>query len=180
MKGEKSVEDSKREKVLFSRENISTRVKELGAIISNDYKDKDLLVVSLLRGSFIFTSDLVREISIPVEVDFMTTASYGHDEISSGNVEIIHDIRTKVEGRDVLIVDDIIDSGYTLKKVKEALETKNPNSVKICVMLDKPSRRKVDLDPDYVGHSIPDVFIVGYGLNYGDHYRNIPYIFTFD
>ncbi len=174
------MKDGKREKILFSREDIATRVKKLGEIISNDYKDKDLLVVSLLRGSFIFTSDVVRDLSIPVEVDFMTTASYGHDEISSGNVEIIHDLRTKVEGREVLIVDDIMDSGHTLNKVKKKLEEKNPNSIKICVMLDKPSRRQVDLNPDYVGFSIPDVFIVGYGLNYGDHYRNIPYIFTFD
>ncbi|WP_353092930.1 hypoxanthine phosphoribosyltransferase [Tissierella praeacuta] len=175
-----SLDGSKRERTLYSREDISTRVKELGEIISKEYKDKDLLIISLLRGSFIFASDLVRELSIPVEIDFMTTASYGHDEVSSGKVEIVHDIRTEVEGKDILIVDDIIDSGYTLNKVKEILSSKNPNSVKICVMLDKPSRRKIDIDPDFVGFSIPDVFIVGYGLNYGDHYRNIPYIFTFD
>lgn len=175
-----SLESSKKERTLYSREDISTRVRELGKIISEEYEGKKLLVVSLLRGSFIFTSDLVREISIPVEIDFMTTASYGHDEISSGNVEIVHDIRTKVDGKEILIVDDIMDSGYTLKKVKDLLESKNPNSVKICVMLDKPSRRKVDLEPNFVGFSIPDVFIVGYGLNYGDYYRNIPYIFTFD
>ena len=174
------MEGSKREKTLYSREKIGTRVKELGEIITKEYKNKNLLVISLLRGSFIFTADLVRELSIPAEIDFMTTASYGHDEVSSGNVEIVHDIRAEVEGKDILIVDDIIDSGYTLKKVKEVLSQKNPNSIKICVMLDKPSRRKVDLDPDYVGFSIPDVFIVGYGLNYGDYYRNIPYIFTFD
>ncbi len=175
-----SLESSKKERTLYSREDINTRVKELGEIISEQYKGKNLLVVSLLRGSFIFASDLVREISIPVEIDFMTTASYGHDEISSGNVEIVHDIRTPVDGKEILIVDDIMDSGYTLKKVRDLLESKNPNSVKICVMLDKPSRRKVDIQPDYVGFSIPDVFIVGYGLNYGDYYRNIPYIFTFD
>lgn len=174
------METNKRKRILYSREDINTRVKALGEIISNNYKDKNLLVISLLRGSFVFASDLVREISIPAEVDFMTTESYGHDEVSSGNVEIVHDIRTKVEGKDILIVDDIIDSGYTLNKVKEVLQSKNPNSVKICVMLDKPSRRQVDLNPDYVGYTIPDVFIVGYGLNYGDHYRNIPYIFTFD
>ncbi len=171
---------SGKEKALYTREDIDIRVKELGKVITEEYKDKNLLVVSLLRGSFIFTADLVREVSIPVEVDFMTTASYGHDEISSGNVEIVHDIRTDVSDKDILIVDDIIDSGFTLKKVKEKLQEKNPNSIKICVMLDKPSRRKVDLDPDYVGFSIPDIFIVGYGLNYGDYYRNIPYIFTFD
>ena len=175
-----SLESSKKERTLYSREDINTRVRELGKVISEEYKGKKLLVVSLLRGSFIFTSDLVREISIPVEIDFMTTASYGHDEISSGNVEIVHDVRTKVDGKEILIVDDIMDSGYTLKKVKDLLESKNPNSVKICVMLDKPSRRKVDLEPNFVGFSIPDVFIVGYGLNYGDYYRNIPYIFTFD
>jgi hypoxanthine phosphoribosyltransferase len=180
MKGESSLEENKRERTLYSREDISTRVKELGDIISKEYKDKNLLVISLLRGSFIFTSDLVRELSIPVEVDFMTTASYGHGETSSGNVEIVHDIRTSVEGKDILIVDDIMDSGYTLGKVKEGLNLKKPNSIKICVMLDKPSRRKIDISPDFVGFSIDDVFIVGYGLNYGDYYRNIPYIFTFE
>ncbi|NLV88704.1 MAG: hypoxanthine phosphoribosyltransferase [Tissierellia bacterium] len=180
MKGEKNLDFSKRKRILYSREDISTRIKELGQIISESYKGKDLLVVSLLRGSFIFTADLVRELSIPVEVDFMTTASYGHDEVSSGIVDIVHDIRAVAEGKDILIVDDIMDSGYTLKKVKEVLSQKNPNSIKICVMLDKPSRRKVDIEPDFVGFTIPDVFIVGYGLNYGDYYRNIPYIFTFD
>lgn len=170
----------KKERTLFSREEIYSKVKELGAIISEDYKDKDLVVISLLRGSFIFTADLVRELSIPVNVDFITTASYGHEETSTGNVDIVHDLRTDVKGKDVLIVDDIIDSGFTLQKVAEHLKRKDINSLKICVMLDKPTRRKVDLEPDYVGFSIPDVFIVGYGLNYGDHYRNIPYIFTFD
>lgn len=179
-KGRINLEANKREKVLYSREDIDLRVKELGTIISKDYKDKDLLVISLLRGSFVFAADLIREISVPVEIDFMTTASYGHGEVSTGNVEIITDVRTEVEGKDVLIVDDIADSGYTLKKVKDLLRLKNPNSIKICVMLDKPSRRRVDLDPDFVGFSIEDVFIVGYGLNYGDHYRNIPYIFTFE
>lgn len=172
--------NQKIERVLFNRDDISNRVKELGIKISNDYKDKDLVVISLLRGSFIFASDLVRELSIPVNVDFITTASYGHEEISTGNVDIVHDLRTDIKGKDVLIVDDIIDSGYTLKKVVEHLNARELNSIKICVMLDKPTRRKVDLDPDYVGFSIPDVFIVGYGLNYGDYYRNIPYIFTFE
>lgn len=172
--------ENKKEKTLYSREEIQSRVEELGKEISRAYRGKNLLVVSLLRGSFVFTADLVREMNIPVEVDFMTTASYGHGEISTGDVEIVHDIRTGVDGKDILIVDDIIDSGFTLKKVKEFLETKNPNSVEVCVMLDKPSRRKVDISAKYVGFEIPDVFIVGYGLNYGDHYRNIPYIFTFE
>lgn len=170
----------KRERTLFSREEIDQRVKELGAVISKEYKDKDLVVISLLRGSFIFTADLVRELSIPVNVDFITTASYGHEEVTTGNVDIVHDLRTDVKGKDILIVDDIMDSGYTLGKVKEILNLKQPNSIKICVMLDKPSRRKIDISPDFVGFSIDDVFIVGYGLNYGDYYRNIPYIFTFE
>ena len=139
-----------------------------------------MVAISLLRGSFIFASDLVRNISIPVEIDFLTTSSYGDQEETSGNVEIVTDIRSDIEGRDVLIIDDIMDSGYTMQYVIEHLKKKNPSSIKTAVMLDKPSRRKVDLKPDYIGFSIPDVFIVGYGLNYGDYYRNIPYIFTFD
>lgn len=174
------MEGNKREKTLFSREDIQTRVQELGKEITEIYNDKELVVISLLRGSFIFAADLVREISLPVEVDFMTTSSYGNDEISSGIVNIVHDIRADVKGKDVLIVDDIMDSGHTLKRVIEHIKLKDPNSVKVCVMLDKPSRRQVELSPDFTGFSIPDVFIVGYGLNYGDYYRNIPYIFTFE
>jgi len=174
------LEKDKREKTLFTRDEINERVRELGEEVSQVYKDKELVVISLLRGSFIFTADLVRELSVPVEIDFMTTSSYGHSEVSSGNVDIINDIRASIKGKDVLIVDDIMDSGFTLKNVIEHLESKEPNSIKICVMLDKPSRRKVDLEPNFVGFSIPDVFIVGYGLNYGDYYRNIPYIFTFE
>lgn len=174
------MEVNKRERILFSREEICERVRALGKEISESYKDKDLVVISLLRGSFIFTSDLVRELTIPVEIDFMTTASYGDEEVSSGIVEIVYDLRTKIEGKDVLIVDDIADSGWTLKNVIAHLEDKKPNSIGVCVMLDKPSRRKVEMIPQYVGFTIPDVFIVGYGLNYGNYYRNIPYIFTFD
>lgn len=180
MKGENNLEGNKREKVLFSREEITSRVQELGLELTKEYSDRELVIVSLLRGSFIFAADLVREIDTKVEVDFITTASYGDEEISSGIVNIVHDLRSNIEGKDVVIVDDIIDSGFTLKKVKEHLQAKNPNSIKICVMLDKPSRRQVNLSPDFVGFSIPDVFIVGYGLNYGSHYRNIPYIFTFE
>lgn len=174
------MEVNKRERVLFDRHEISERVKELGREISDAYKDKDLVVISLLRGSFIFSSDLVREISIPVEIDFLTTASYGNEEVSSGVVDIVYDLRANIEGKDVLIVDDIADSGWTLKRVIEHLEKKNPKSIQICVMLDKPSRRQVELKPNFIGFTIPDVFIVGYGLNYGNYYRNIPYIFTFD
>ena len=174
------MDSNKKKKILYNREEISQRVKELGVEISNDYKDGEIVAISLLRGSFIFAADLVREISIPVNVDFMTTSSYGHGESSSGIVEIITDVRTDIKGKDVLIVDDIIDSGHTMKKVVEFINMKGPKSVKTCCMLDKPSRREADIAPDYVGFTIPDVFIVGYGLNYGDFYRNIPYIFTFD
>lgn len=174
------MESNKKEKVLFSREEIFQRVKELGEEISNDYEGGEIIAISLLRGSFIFAADLVREISIPVNVDFMTTSSYGHRESSSGIVEIITDVRTDIKGKKVLIIDDIIDSGHTMKKVVEFINMKEPKSIRTCCMLDKPSRREADIIPDYVGFTIPDVFIVGYGLNYGDFYRNIPYIFTFD
>lgn len=172
--------ENKREKTLFSREEIDSKVKELGRELKTYYEGKDLVVISLLRGSFIFAADLIREVDMHLEVDFVTTSSYGYSETTTGVVDIVHDLRTDIEGKDVLIVDDIIDTGYTLLKVIEHLKTKNPKSVKTCVMLDKPSRRKVDLAPDFCGFSIPDVFIVGYGLNYGVHYRNIPYIFTFE
>lgn len=167
-------------KILFSSDEIAKRVKELGVCISKDYEGEDIVVISLLRGSFIFAADLVREINIPVNVDFMTTSSYGHDEVSSGIVEIINDVRISIKDKSILIVDDIIDSGHTMKKVVEFIHMKEPKSIKVCCMLDKPSRRQADIYPDYVGFTIPDVFIVGYGLNYGDYYRNIPYIFTFD
>lgn len=170
----------KEPKILFNSEEINKRVKELGEEISKDYEGNDIVVISLLRGSFIFAADLVRKIDIPVNIDFMTTSSYGHGEVSSGIVEIINDVRTNIKGKNVLIVDDIIDSGHTMKKVVEFINMKEPKSIKICVMLDKPSRRQADIYPDYVGFTIPDVFIVGYGLNYGDYYRNIPHIFTFD
>lgn len=169
----------KKEKILFSADEIRKRVRELGQEINRDYKGKKLVIVSLLRGSFIFTADLVREINVPTQIEFMTTASYGHGEESSGRVNIISDIKDDIEGRDVLVVDDIMDTGLTMEKIIEHLKSKNPSSIKSCVMLDKPERRKTELTPDYVGFTIPDLFIVGYGLNYGDYYRNIPYIFSF-
>ncbi|WIF94247.1 hypoxanthine phosphoribosyltransferase [Caminicella sporogenes] len=171
--------ENKKKEVLLSREDIQKKVEELGKEISNDYKEKNLLVVSLLKGSFIFTADLVREIDIPVKIEFMTTSSYGHSEESSGKVKVLYDIKGSLEGYDVLIVDDIADTGITMKYIIEYLKSKNPSSIKSCVLLDKPSRRKVELEPDYVGFTIPDKFIVGYGLNYGDYYRNVPYVFAF-
>lgn len=170
----------KERRILFSAEEINKRNIELGEEISKDYENEKIVIISLLRGSFIFASDLVRNIKVPVEIDFLTTSSYGNMEETSGKVNIITDIRSNIKGRNVLIVDDIIDSGYTMQYVIKHLEKNNPKSIKVCVMLDKPSRRKVELKPDYIGFTIPDVFIVGYGLNYGNYYRNMPYIFTFD
>lgn len=170
----------KREVVRFTKEDISKRVKEIAKQISKDYQNKDLVAIGLLRGSFIFISDLVREIDKPIVVDFLTTSSYGNNEISNGCVKILSDIREDIEGKDVLLVDDIMDSGNTLKEVKEYILTKKPNTVKTCVMLDKPCRREVDIKPDYFGFEIEDWFIVGYGLNFENKYRNIPYIFSYE
>ena len=170
--------ETKKWEVLCSQEDIKTRLQELGSQISTDYKDKNLLVVSLLKGSFIFCADLVREITVPVKIEFMTTSSYGHGEESSGTVKVVADINSDLEGYDVLVVDDITDSALTMSSVMKHLSAKNPASIKSCVLLDKPSRRKVELVPDYCGFTIEDKFVVGYGLNFGDYYRNIPYVFN--
>lgn len=174
------MELDRKPRILFNEKQISDRIKELGDEISKDYEGKEIVVISLLRGSFVFAADLVRAITVPVNVDFMTTSSYGNREESSGVVDIINDIRTDIKDKDVLVVDDIMDSGNTMKEVVDYINKKGPRSIKTCVMLDKPSRREVEISPNYVGFTIPDVFIVGYGLNFGDYYRNIPYIFTFD
>ena len=170
--------DKKVWEILFSEEDILNRVAELGEQISADYKDKNLYVISLLRGSFVFTADLVRKMDIPVKIDFIVTSSYGYETETSGTVEIASYIEEDLTGHHVLIVDDIVDSGLTMKKVIEYLETKKPSSIKNCVLLDKPERRQLKLVPDYIGFTIPNKFVGGYGLNYGDHYRNIPYVFA--
>ncbi len=170
--------ETKKWEVLCSEEQIASRLKELGAQISEEYKDKNLLVVSLLKGSFIFCADLVRNITVPVKIEFMTTSSYGHGEESSGKVKMVSDIPSDISGYDVLVVDDITDTALTMDFVINHIKSKNPKSVKSCVLLDKPSRRKVELVPDYCGFEIEDKFVVGYGLNYGDYYRNIPYVFN--
>ena len=170
--------ETKKWEVLCSEEQIASRLKELGAQISEEYKDKNLLVVSLLKGSFIFCADLVRNITVPVKIEFMTTSSYGHGEESSGKVKMVSDIPSDISGYDVLVVDDITDTALTMDFVMNHIKSKNPKSVKSCVLLDKPSRRKVELVPDYCGFEIEDKFVVGYGLNYGDYYRNIPYVFN--
>lgn len=170
----------KKELVLYSREAIAERVRELAREIDSAYDGEEILVIGLLRGSFVFCSDLIREMKSKMEIDFMTTSSYENNESSSGDVKIFGDLRSEVKGRQVLIVDDIIDTGHTLKTVAEAINKMEPASVKTAVMLDKPSRREVDFSADFTGFTIDDVFIVGYGLNYGPYYRNKPYIYTYE
>ncbi|MFV0351670.1 MAG: hypoxanthine phosphoribosyltransferase [Oscillospiraceae bacterium] len=164
------------EKIMISAEAIEKRVLELGAEVCRDYKDKDLLMISVLKGSFMFMADLVRAIDIHVEVDFMAVSSYGSGTKSSGVVKILKDIDIELAGKDLLIVEDILDSGLTLSYLTEMLSGRNPASIRIMTLLDKPSRRQVDVVPDYRGFEVPDEFIVGYGLDYQEHYRNLPYI----
>ena len=160
------MEDKKRN-ILFSEEQINARIAELGKIIAEDYKGKKLYLLSLLRGSFIYAADLSRAIDLETKIGFMTTSSYGHSETSSGVVKVVNDIPDNIEG---ITMDFVVDH---VKKL-------NPASVKTCVLLDKPSRRKVEIKPDYCCFEIEDVFVVGYGLNYGDFYRNIPYVFNWE
>ena len=172
--------ENKRREVLFSKKEIEERVRLLGQEITKEYESKNLLVVSLLKGSFIFAADLVREIKLPVRIEFMTTSSYGHGEESSGAVKVIQDLVVdNLHEYDVLVVDDIIDSGITMVGVLEHLSKKGPKSLKCCSLLDKPSRRQVEIKPDFFGYEIPDKFIVGYGLNYGYLFRNEDHIFAF-
>lgn len=164
------------QEVLLSKEQIDQRVREIGRQISQDYAGRDLVVVGILKGAIIFLSDLVREISVPVTLDFVATSSYGDSSISSGAVRILKDLEGGIEGRDVLIVEDIVDTGLTLLYLLQNLRSRNPASLKVCTLLDKPERRTVEIVPDYLGFSIPNAFVVGYGLDYAEKYRNLPYI----
>ncbi|XZH19255.1 hypoxanthine phosphoribosyltransferase [Clostridium perfringens] len=172
--------EDKNRNILLSEEQIKEQIAVVGKKLTEDYKDKNLYVLSLLRGSFIFAADLVRAIDTKAQIGFMTTSSYGHGEESTGVVKVVNDIPDNIEDLDVLIVDDIIDSGITMDFVINHVKSLGAKSVKTCTLLDKPSRRKVDLKPDYCCFEIEDLFVVGYGLNYGDHYRNIPYIFNWE
>ncbi len=164
------------EKVMISEEKIAEIVSDLGAKISEDYKDKNLLMVSILKGSVIFMSDLMRKITIPCRIDFMAVSSYNGGTKSSGEVKIIKDLDKPIEGYDLLVVEDVLDSGLTLDYILKLLKSRNPKSIKICTLLDKPQRRKVNITADYSGFEIPDEFIVGYGLDYDEKYRNLPFI----
>lgn len=168
------IEDIK--EVLVSTEAIATRVKEIGEQISADYEGKDILMIGVLRGAVIFMADLARAISRPVALDFMAVSSYGAATHSSGVVRILKDLDEDIEGKHLLIVEDIIDSGLTLKYLVENLKSRKPASIKVCTLLSKPSRRKVDVPVDYNGFTIPDQFVVGYGLDYAEKYRNLPFI----
>ena len=164
------------EKVLIPEDELKNIVTDLGKRISEDYKGKDLLVVGILKGSVVFMADLMRAITIPCNIDFMAVSSYGVDTESSGVVKIIKDLDDVIDGRNILIVEDILDTGLSLKYIVEILKTKNANSVKICTFLDKPDNRKADITADYVGAVVPNAFVVGYGLDYNEKYRNLPYL----
>lgn len=172
--------NTKEKNILINSEDIKEAVKELGKQISLDYAGKEIYVLSLLRGSFIFTADLVREISIPVKIGFMTTSSYGDSEESSGRIKIVNDINDDISDQVVIVVDDIVDTGITMDFVLSHVKSLGAMEVKSCSLLDKPERRKIELVPDYCCFTIPDLFVVGYGLNYGDYYRNVPYIFNWE
>lgn len=164
------------EKVLFSKEQIEEIVHRLGSEISNDFKDKNLLLVGILKGSVVFMSDLMRELTIPCNIEFMALSSYGSDTRSSGVVRVLKDLSIDIKDYDVLVIEDILDSGNTLSQLKAMLEMRKPKSLKICTFFDKPERRTADISADYVGAVIPDAFIVGYGLDYAEKYRNLSYV----
>ena len=164
------------ERVLFSEEELKNRVAEIAAQIDRDYAGKEPLLISVLRGSFVFMADLVRQIHLPCTVDFMAVSSYGAGTSSSGQVKIIKDLSEQIEGKDLIVVEDILDSGNTLSYLLQVLQARHPASVRLCTLLDKPSRRVKEVELHYAGFSIPDYFVVGYGLDYAVKYRNLPYI----
>ncbi|MDO4289426.1 MAG: hypoxanthine phosphoribosyltransferase [Eubacterium sp.] len=162
--------------ILIDAETIQAKVAEIGARLSEDYKDKNPIAICILKGSVIFFADLIREIKVPVEIDFIKASSYGRGTESSGKVEMAGDLSIDVAGRSILLVEDIVDSGNTLKFFTEFFKEKGASEVKICTLLDKPERRVVDLEADYTCFEIPDEFVVGYGLDYAQQYRNMPEI----
>lgn len=164
------------QEVLISEEEIRKKVQELGAILSTEYAGRNPLVICVLKGAFIFMADLIKNMTVPMELDFMAVSSYGASTKSSGVVKIIKDLDVSVEGRDVLIVEDIIDSGLTLSYLIELLQNRNAKSTCVVTLFDKPARRTVALEADFTGFVLPDAFVVGYGLDYAEHYRNLPYI----
>ena len=165
---------------LLNAETIAARVRELGRDISERYQDRSLVLVAVLKGSFIFVADLARAIDLPLEMDFMAVSSYGNATESSGVVRVLKDLDAPIAGRDVLIVEDIVDSGRTLSYLVELLQQRGPASIEICALLTKPERAEVDVDARYIGFEIPNRFVVGYGLDYAERYRNLEYICCLD
>ena len=163
-------------RVMLSEEELEGRIAELGAQISADYEGESVFLVCILKGAAFFACELAKRITVPVTIDFMATSSYGSGTVSTGEIQIKKDLDLGVEGRNVIIVEDIIDSGNTLNYLSELFKGRRANSVTLCAMLDKPDRREVDVDMDYIGFTIPDAFVVGYGLDYDQKYRNLPYI----
>lgn len=162
--------------VLYTEKQIAVMVERIGKEISEDYKDKELLLVSVLKGSVVFMADLMRAIDIPARIDFMSVSSYGSGTKSSGVVKIIKDLDIDLSGYDIVLVEDILDSGKTLSYLMELLKSRGPKSIRICTLFDKPERREAEVDAAYVGTEIPDAFIVGYGLDYDEKYRNLPFV----
>lgn len=162
--------------VLISEEDVDKRIREIGDQISKDYQGKTVSIVCILKGASFFACELAKRITVPVEIDFMSVSSYGAGTESSGVVRIVKDLDEQVEGKDVLVVEDIIDTGNTLKYLLKLISERNPNSVKLCTLLDKPDRRKAQVEVDYTGFQIPDEFAIGYGLDYDQKYRNLPFI----
>ena len=165
-------------KQLITKEELEKKVKELGEKITEDYKNENetLIVVGLLKGSMVFMADLIRQIKLPLEIDFLEASSYGEGTQTSREVKILKDLRSTISGKNVLVVEDIIDSGFTLKKVLQLLGSRNPKKVSLCTLLDKPERREVEVDVQYIGFEIPNEFVVGYGLDFNENYRNLEYI----
>ncbi|MGN0983229.1 MAG: hypoxanthine phosphoribosyltransferase [Gemmiger sp.] len=165
--------------ILITEEQLREKVAELGARITADYEGRDLLLVSILKGSVVFMADIMRAIHMPCSIDFMVVSSYGGTNVSStGLVKIVKDLDQDLSGKDVLIVEDILDTGITLSHLVPMLKLRNPRSVRLCAILSKPTRRKADIEPDYLGFEVPDEFVVGYGLDYDEKYRNLPYVGT--
>ncbi len=163
-------------KVLVSKEQIEERTKELAAQISKEYEGEALHLICILKGSVFFTCALANYITVPVTLDFMSVSSYGNETVSSGRVKILKDLDESIQGKNVLVVEDIIDSGRTLSYLFTMLNARNPKTLKLCTLLDKPDRREMDIEADYTGFQIPDLFVVGYGLDYMQNYRNLPYV----
>ena len=164
------------EKVLLSEEQLTQKIAELGEEISKDYQGKEIVAICVLKGAILFMADLARAVKVPMALDFMAVSSYGNGTSTSGTVRILKDLDNSIEGKHVLVVEDIIDSGVTLKYLLKNLKSRKPASIKLCTLLNKPERRRVEVDIDYCGFTVPDYFLVGYGLDYAEKYRNLPFI----